>query len=466
MLATVGYDPLQVESGGDGRDDGVGGFGGFDLVEVLPSAAAARRRRQAVRPVRPVPQATLAEPDPARRRRRWILASIATVLVAGAAVAATVVLWPEPEPPTITVEPPPRFDLAAPAGWEVYAANVPSPVDGRTWFGLWAAPGGRWLLVETRPAEQPRAAHLDASRSYIGWYEAVTPGNRPGVRQVEMPLGRSRATVTTYGMRNGDVLDILDGLYPPAPGSAAPGVDAPAPFEFVASGPSLEATLYGDPMGEVVYRGPDSEVILTYGKVLAPTGTVNEVVRLLGRDPGRRYLRFETEGLVFTLEGEVDSETLNALGQRIRSVNEQAWQRLMYQRRPGLQLGPLLTIASGQTSQGAEWEAGLRLATADGELRFGYAAAPLDSAIGPPMGPRPDLTFPEVPRTTSLVVPGATYVFSLVPRVWKPIALRVEVGGVTVDAPFVDLDPALPVLVAAYAYDEPVGHTTTIVISG
>jgi hypothetical protein len=370
---------------------------------------------------------------------------LTAVLVAGAAA----VWWPEPDQPPPR-EPPPRFALDAPRGWSVEVANVLSPVDSTAWFGLWEDAAGHWLLAETEPATRAPMGLLGAARVSDRYDAALLPGS-PARLQLEVPAGRVRVVLTGSGVAPADLIATAAAVRPVD--DRPPLGEAPEGFALMATGTTVDAARKGSPIGEVVYVVDGYEVTLTFGR--AQPGVDTETVRRVLGDGDLPLRRTERDGLVFTVAGRAPAVLLDDALARIRPVDEGTWQRLVDMRRPGLRLGPLLQVAEGETTGGRRWTAGIRLARRDGEWRFGWAAAPLDAPLGPPFGPRPDLEFPTEPTFTTLVVPGATYVFAMVPRDGRDRLLGMYLPGRDATAEFVDLGPDVPVLVAAYAFDEP-----------
>lgn len=445
-------------------------------------------------------------PAPGRRPR----AAIAGVLAAMALVGAAV-LWPDtagsPRPtgrttdPVATGEPPardntapdnraveapPRFVVDPPSGWSVYSADLLSPADDSTWFGLWAGPGssatsGRWMSVTVAPARRPPEAIVDATRSVIGGFESSSPIADPGLRRVVVPLAESWATLVARGLDDATLVSIAAGMTPAPARGEPPGVRAPTDLVFVAGGADLASLIGGDPLSEVLYSADATgttpiDVTLTVGSG-SEADLVRAVVPYFLRDPiisggswvgerfdrpGQHVLGWTLGAFAFTLEGPVEVNILRSFASTIRRASSAEWEQLLYSRRPGVRLGELVQVAAGTTTDGHGWTAGVRIAERDGITLFGWAAAPLDTPEGPPYGARPVQAFPDATQVTSLVIPGATYVFASTPSIGGRPMLRISVGDRTVEVPFVAAGPRSPMLVAAYAFSEPVGFQAEV----
>jgi hypothetical protein len=466
-----------------------------DLIEVFTTDNPAPRAPRAPRP---------------RVTGRQVVAG--SVLALGALVVAVAVIWSDrsssgrsadPVATTTTMRPllraapaplpiddsagtgAVRFAADPPAGWTQYSADVLTPSDPTDYAELWAdaadtAGAGRWILLQLESGGRAAPA-LDATRSLIGGFDASTPADDPSLRRVEVPVAAGLVTITA---RNFDDA-LLAGITAVVAGTA-PSQRPPSGLTNVIAGNGADVLIRGEPLSEVIYTRSGAaspvDVTLTVGR--APSGdpaaallpylltdlthdpaawTPDLVTGTLVDHPDRHLLRWLVGEYVLTLEGPVSVEQLRAFATTVQPVDAQRWEFLLYGHPPGVRLLDLAQVASGATTGGRSWLAGVRLIERGGTTLFLWAAAPLDSPQGPPFTPPIEQAAPPGPGVTSMVIPGATYVFAAIERSAVPKVLRVTVGDRTVDAPFADIGAASPVLIAAYAFDEPLPFTAEVV---
>ncbi len=438
---------------------------------------------------------------------RWVAPAVLTF---GALVVVTAIIWSAdtetaglPDATVVTsttmrpllqsvgpdVVQPERFAADPPPLWSVHSADELTPADPSSKFKLWATPGasateGQWVSVSITPGIQAFDAVPDATRSLIGRFEATTPAYDAQRRDVQVEMLLGTATISAHGVDDAD-LALLAATLQGTGGTLRFDALLPDGLQLVTQGADAESMMTGDPVSRVIYTSDDPngtpiDVTFTVGS----TGALEPAVQLFpfvlsdlkagtssgwvkGRSvarPDELMLRWRSGNYVFTLSGPVGSSVLAQFATLVRPYSAQEWEQMVYGRPPGARLASLVQVAAGTTTDGHGWTAGVRIVERDGRLLLLWAAAPLDHPEGSPFSPPLDHALAPTEVISSLVIPGATYVFASSTSDSPNIALEITVGDRVVRAAFVDVEAGIAgVRVAAYAFSEPVAFVARFV---